>query len=207
VGNCYLQSQIFSLMSIDEKQETYFKVYIKVHKVLNVPISAVPPRQLTHDGKKKHSFEIILGSSVTSFFVLFILITIFVFPFRKKENFDEANDHYLDHVPGMPTRYSYHDLLAMTENFSKELGAGGFGTVFEGTSIDGIKVAVKCLDGLGQIKKSFLAEVETIGSIHHFNLVRLIGLCAEKSHRLLVYEYMSNGSIREECVDHKTEHI
>jgi hypothetical protein len=33
VGNCYLQSQIFSLMSIDEKQETYFNVYIKVHKV------------------------------------------------------------------------------------------------------------------------------------------------------------------------------
>jgi serine/threonine protein kinase len=195
VGNCYLQSQIFSLMSIDEKQETYFNVYIKVHKVQNVPISAVPPRQLTHDGKKKHSFEIILGSSVTSFFVLFILITIFVFPFWKKENFDEAEDHYLDHVPGMPTRYSYHELQAMTENFSKELGAGGFGTVFEGTSIDGIKVAVKRLDGLSQIKKSFLAEVETIGSIHHFNLVRLIGFCAEKSHRLLVYEYMSNGSL------------
>uniref|UniRef100_A0A2N9H7J5 Protein kinase domain-containing protein n=1 Tax=Fagus sylvatica TaxID=28930 RepID=A0A2N9H7J5_FAGSY len=96
---------------------------------------------------------------------------------------------------GMPTRYSYHDLQAMTENFSKELGAGGFGTVFEGTSIDGIKVAVKRLDGLSQIKKSFLAEVETIGSIHHFNLVRLIGFCAEKSHRLLVYEYMSNGSL------------
>ena len=55
---------------------------------------------------------------------------------------------------------------------------------------------MKRFDGLNQIKKSFLAEVETIGSIHHFNLVRLIGFCAEKSHQLLlVYEYMSNGSL------------
>ncbi|XP_065638538.1 uncharacterized protein LOC136061294 isoform X3 [Quercus suber] len=81
------------------------------------------------------------------------------------------------------------------ENFNKELGGGGFGTVFEGTLPDGTKVAVKRLDGFSQIQKSFLAEVETIGSIHHINLVRLIGFCAEKCHRLLVYEYMSNGSL------------
>ena len=60
---------------------------------------------------------------------------------------------------------------------------------------NGIKVAVKQLEGLGQVKKSFLAEVETIGSVHHVNLVRLIGFCAEKSHRLLVYECMCNGSL------------
>ena len=40
-----------------------------------------------------------------------------------------------------------------------------------------------------------MAEVETIGNVHHINLVRLIGFCAEKCHRLLVYEYMSNGSL------------
>ncbi|KAL7185271.1 hypothetical protein ACSBR2_027241 [Camellia fascicularis] len=60
---------------------------------------------------------------------------------------------------------------------------------------DGTKVAVKHLNGFGQVKKSFLAEVETIGSIHQVNLVRLIGFCAEKSYRLLVYEYISNGSL------------
>ncbi|XP_050271375.1 G-type lectin S-receptor-like serine/threonine-protein kinase SD2-5 isoform X2 [Quercus robur] len=96
---------------------------------------------------------------------------------------------------GMPTRYSYDDLRTITKNFSKELGGGGFGTVFEGTLIDSTKVAVKRLDGFSQIKKSFLAEVETIGNTHHFNLVRLIGFCAEKFQRLLVYEYMSNGSL------------
>ena len=43
--------------------------------------------------------------------------------------------------------------------------------------------------------REFLAEVETIGSLHHFNLVRLVGFCAEKSCRLLVYEYLCNGSL------------
>ncbi|KAL7195404.1 hypothetical protein ACSBR1_035598 [Camellia fascicularis] len=60
---------------------------------------------------------------------------------------------------------------------------------------NGTKVAVKLLNGFGQVKKSFLAEVETIGSIHHVNLVRLIGFCVEKSYRLLVYEYMFNRSL------------
>jgi serine/threonine protein kinase len=159
----------------------YPEVYIKVQNV--------PPRQ------QKHQLEIILGSSLASFFVLFISIGIMVFLFWKKENADEAEEYYLDHVPGMPTRYSYDDLQAMTKNFNKELGGGGSGTVFEGTITDGTKVAVKRLDGFNQITKSFLAEVETIGSLHHFNLVRLIGFCAEKSHRLLVYEYMCNGSL------------
>ncbi|XP_028073687.1 G-type lectin S-receptor-like serine/threonine-protein kinase SD2-5 isoform X2 [Camellia sinensis] len=96
---------------------------------------------------------------------------------------------------GMPTRFSYEDLKAMTSNFNNKLGEGGFGSVFQGTLGDGTKAAVKRLHGFCQIKKSFLAEVQTIGSIHHVNLVRLIGFCAQKSYRLLVYEYMSNGSL------------
>ena len=42
-----------------------------------------------------------------------------------------------------------------------------------------LEFTVKLLDGLSQIKKSFLAEVETIGRTHHLNLVRLIGFCVE----------------------------
>ncbi|GMP67674.1 hypothetical protein CsSME_00027583 [Camellia sinensis var. sinensis] len=95
----------------------------------------------------------------------------------------------------MPTRFSYEELKAMTSNFDKKLGEGGFGSVFQGTLIEGTNIAVKRLNGFSQVKKSFFAEVETIGNIHHVNLVRLIGFCVEKSYRLLVYEYMSNGSL------------
>ncbi|CDP15996.1 unnamed protein product [Coffea canephora] len=101
----------------------------------------------------------------------------------------------LDHLPGMPTRYSYEMLKKMTENFSRKLGQGGFGSVYEGILDNGTKIAVKYLDGFGQVKDSFLVEANTIGSIHHINLVKLVGYCSEKSHRLLVYEYMANGSL------------
>jgi serine/threonine protein kinase len=44
-------------------------------------------------------------------------------------------------------------------------------------------------------RKVYLLQVATIGNIHHFNLVRLCGYCSERSERLLVYEFMSNGSL------------
>ncbi|KAG0465484.1 hypothetical protein HPP92_019648 [Vanilla planifolia] len=92
------------------------------------------------------------------------------------------------------TRFSFEEVHLATEGFRIKLGQGGFGAVFAGTLGDGTKVAVKKLEGAGQ-GKEFLAEVETIGSIHHINLVQLIGFCTERSYRLLVYEYMPNGSL------------
>ncbi|KAG5544908.1 hypothetical protein RHGRI_017386 [Rhododendron griersonianum] len=122
----------------------------------------------------------------------FILVYVFYWKSRQAELDDEFSVH---NIPGMPTRFSYDDLRTATNGFNNKLGEGGFGSVFQGTLSDGTKVAVKCLAGLSQIKKSFLVEVQTIGTIHHVNLVRLIGFCAENSNRLLVYEYMSNGSL------------
>lgn len=68
----------------------------------------------------------------------------------------------------------------MTRNFSQVLGEGGFSRVFEGILLDGTKIAVKQLNGSSQVRKSFLTEVEAIGSIHHVNLVRLLGFCSDK---------------------------
>ncbi|XP_065624175.1 G-type lectin S-receptor-like serine/threonine-protein kinase SD2-5 [Quercus suber] len=200
VGFCYLPSQNFSLKHAEVNDSYISTTYIKVQ---NVPRAVPSPEQKNH-GKKINHFIIIVGSGVASLFGLFILIGIFFHLFRKNKDSNEAEEYYLDHVPGMPTRYSFADLQLMTENFKKNIGAGGFGTVFEGALIDGTKVAVKRLHGFSQIKKSFLAEVETIGSIHHFNLVKLIGFCAQSSHRLLVYPYMSNGSL-DKWIFHKTD--
>lgn len=70
-----------------------------------------------------------------------------IFLFRKKKDAEEFDKHFIDQVPGMPTRYSLEDLKLITTNFNTKLGEGGFGSVFEGTLNDGIKVAVKLLDG------------------------------------------------------------
>ncbi|KAL5977530.1 hypothetical protein ACLOJK_021877, partial [Asimina triloba] len=98
-------------------------------------------------------------------------------------------------VPGSLVAYRYRDLRIITHDFSEKLGGGSFGSVFKGTLPDTSLVAVKKLEGLGQGEKEFRSEVSTIGMIQHVNLVRLLGFCSEGSKRLLVYEFMPNGSL------------
>ncbi|KAK2983613.1 hypothetical protein RJ640_023147 [Escallonia rubra] len=99
-------------------------------------------------------------------------------------------------VSGAPMNFSYRDLQNRTSNFSRLLGAGGFGSVYKGSLGDGTLIAVKRLDRiLPQGQKEFITEVNTIGSMHHMNLVRLRGYCSEGARRLLVYEFMKNGSL------------
>ncbi|KAG1368493.1 G-type lectin S-receptor-like serine/threonine-protein kinase [Cocos nucifera] len=92
-------------------------------------------------------------------------------------------------------RFTYGDLQHVTKNFSERLGTGGFGSVFKGTLIDSTEVAVKKLEGLRQGEKQFRTEVRTLAVIQHVNVVRLRGFCSKGSKRLLVYEYMSGGSL------------
>ena len=193
MGDCSLLSEVFSLQNVETFDRTYpSTMFLKVE---NSPIEQNVEEAGNAVEKKAGNAGIIIVSSLGALFSVFILIGAFLFLFRKRRDSEEGEEDHLDSIPGMPARFSYEDLNAITENFSRKLGEGGFGSVFQGTLSNGIKVAVKHLEGLGQVKKSFLAEVETIGSIHHVNLVKLIGFCSEKSHRLLVYEYMCHGSL------------
>ncbi|KAJ6814188.1 LEAF RUST 10 DISEASE-RESISTANCE LOCUS RECEPTOR-LIKE PROTEIN KINASE-like 2.5 [Iris pallida] len=97
-----------------------------------------------------------------------------------------------------PARYSYLQLVRMTDNFRDKLGQGGFGSVFKGRlPAGGHLVAVKMLlDNSGSCNgEDFINEVSTVGRIHHLNIVRLVGFCSEGTKRALVYEYMPNGSL------------
>lgn len=99
-------------------------------------------------------------------------------------------------VSGAPMNFTYRDLQSRTSHFSELLGTGGFGSVYKGTLGDGTLIAVKKLDRiLPHGEREFITEVNTIGSMHHMNLVRLCGYCSEGSQRLLVYEFMKNGSL------------
>ncbi|XXG70315.1 hypothetical protein AAC387_Pa06g3101 [Persea americana] len=91
--------------------------------------------------------------------------------------------------------FSYRDLQIITKNFSEKLGRRSFGSVFKGNLLDSTPIAVKKLEGLAQGQKQFRAEVSTIGAIQHINLIRLRGFCSQGRNRLLVYDYMPNGSL------------
>jgi serine/threonine protein kinase len=96
-------------------------------------------------------------------------------------------------------RFQFRELQISTNNFSNKniLGKGGFGIVYKGILHDGTVVAVKRLkDGNaigGEIQ--FQTEVEMISLAVHRNLLRLYGFCMTPTERLLVYPYMSNGSV------------
>ena len=95
--------------------------------------------------------------------------------------------------------FTFKELQLATDNFSSKniLGAGGFGNVYRGKLGDGTMIAVKRLkDVTGTAGESqFRTELELISLAVHRNLLRLIGYCAIPNERLLVYPFMSNGSV------------
>uniref|UniRef100_F6I0I1 Receptor-like serine/threonine-protein kinase n=1 Tax=Vitis vinifera TaxID=29760 RepID=F6I0I1_VITVI len=93
--------------------------------------------------------------------------------------------------------FSYNDLEKATDGFREELGRGPFGAVYKGTIAQGNQtIAVKRLEKVVEEgEREFQAEMTIIGRTHHRNLVRLLGFCMQGSKKLLVYEYMSNGSL------------
>ncbi|KAF6163653.1 hypothetical protein GIB67_036113 [Kingdonia uniflora] len=95
--------------------------------------------------------------------------------------------------------FSYDELYKATDGFKEELGRGSFGKVYKGSLSKGRQVvAVKRLEKVVEEgEREFRAEMKSIGRTHHRNLVQLLGYCAEGSKRLLVYEYMGNGSLAE----------
>lgn len=104
--------------------------------------------------------------------------------------------------------YTYSELRSATRNFRPDtmVGEGGFGRVFKGW-VDGetyapskvgigITVAVKKSNrDSPQGLKEWQAEVNFLGKFSHPNLVRLVGYCWEDREFLLVYEYMTKGSL------------
>ncbi|KAI3722174.1 hypothetical protein L2E82_33202 [Cichorium intybus] len=97
--------------------------------------------------------------------------------------------------------FSYQELVTATNNFKidRYLGEGGFGQVYKGNLKNPNQVvAVKKLnkDGL-QGNKEFQVEITMLSLVCHPNIVTLIGYCSESDQHLLVYEFMSLGSLEQ----------
>ncbi|XXG60500.1 hypothetical protein AAC387_Pa04g2394 [Persea americana] len=109
-------------------------------------------------------------------------------------------------------------LLRITNNFSDDhrIGAGSFGSVYQATLDDGREVAVKRAEltasssyavGIGNKREekeyAFLSEWAILSRVNHKNLLRLIGYSDEENERVLIYEFMPNGTLHDHL--HKLE--
>lgn len=215
VGSCYLME--YPIRTIQRSNDPNQLVFIKMRNVSSLLAPAPAPAPVTspqqdnstgvggataspispNSDKKTLAIALSVGC-VGTFIAVAGLVTCFIKKRQLSGQGSAEDEMYLDTLPGLPPRFSYKALHDATNGFANKLGAGGFGSVYEGLLAQPycIKVAVKELKNIHNAgTKQFRAEVATLGSISHRNLVRLCGYCVEGSHRLLVYEFMENGSL------------
>ncbi|XP_050260657.1 L-type lectin-domain containing receptor kinase IX.1-like [Quercus robur] len=167
--------------------------------------SPAPPVDKNKDEPKT---KLVVGLSLGAS-ILIIGLVLVCFLYRKKcregkgekeekLGFDLSMDDEFERGIG-PKKFSYNELVSATSNFAEEnkLGQGGFGRVYKGyLRVINSYVAIKRVsEGSAQGIKEYISEVRIIGRLRHRNLVQLIGWCHEKDDLLLIYEFMSNGSL------------
>ncbi|GMN64024.1 hypothetical protein TIFTF001_033094 [Ficus carica] len=99
-------------------------------------------------------------------------------------------------------RFSFSEIKSATNNFDQALviGRGGFGYVYKGDIDDDFpEVAIKRLSkgSSGQGVREFEAEIKMLSQLRHIHLVSLIGYCDDGNEMILVYDYMSKGTLRD----------
>nr|CAB3471265.1 unnamed protein product [Digitaria exilis] len=99
-------------------------------------------------------------------------------------------------------RFEFSEIVDATDNFSenRNVGRGGFATVYKGQLPDGLVVAVKRMDEDATVfdfSNEFL-----LARLQHTNLNRLLGWCIHGKERVLVYDYMDKGSLHHFIFDH-----
>ncbi|XP_035543558.1 rust resistance kinase Lr10-like, partial [Juglans regia] len=155
------------------------------------------PRQRNHAKGTPTKLEIV-GAILGSFLLVLLVFAIYrVYRYDKVEKENQAKiEMFLEDYRNLkPSRYTYSDIRRNTNEFADKLGQGAYGTVFKGKLSNEIYVAVKILNTSKGKGEEFLNQVGTMGTIHHVNVVRLVGFCADGFRRALVYEFLSNNSL------------
>lgn len=163
--------------------------------------------------KKSSNIGVIIGAAAGGFVLLLLLALVGVYAFRQKKRAEKATEQSNPFVNWDPNKsdgsipqlkgarwFSLEELKKYTNNFSdaNEIGSGGYGKVYRGTLPTGNFVAIKrAQQGSMQGGVEFKNEIELLSRVHHKNLVSLVGFCLEQGEKLLVYEFLPNGTLKD----------
>ncbi|KAF3783581.1 putative LRR receptor-like serine/threonine-protein kinase [Nymphaea thermarum] len=178
-------------------------------------LTEVTPSPLSTDGERNKK-PIIVGVSV-GMVILFLLLVGCVINarLRRQRLRPSLNAMFENNVEnpvkqqagciqlGQNHAFTYEEIVKITRNFEIIIGDGGSGSVYYGRLNNGNEVAVKVLkDWQEQGSKEFVAEVRAdyvklLMTVHHKNLVAFVGFCDEGMNKIVLYQYMQNGSLRD----------
>ncbi|KAG2618555.1 hypothetical protein PVAP13_3NG079649 [Panicum virgatum] len=152
-------------------------------------------------GLSKAALGIILAGSIAGAIALSVVVTTLIA--RRHSRHRTVSKRSLSRfsvkIDGVRC-FTFDEMAIATNNFdlSAQVGQGGYGKVYKGILADGAIVAIKRAheDSL-QGSKEFCTEIELLSRLHHRNLVSLVGYCDEEDEQMLVYEFMSNGTLRD----------
>ncbi|KAL0795157.1 hypothetical protein Bca101_066534 [Brassica carinata] len=129
---------------------------------------------------------------------------------------DDSPGRFPEELEGLHERFStscqsfkYNELVSVTSNFCPEnfIGKGGSSKVYRGSLTNGREVAVKILKQTKGVMKDFVAEIDIITTLNHKNVISLLGYCFEDNNLLLVYNYLSRGSLEENLHGNKRDPV
>ena len=174
-------------------------IFIKVGDgTLESPNGTFPTRSEMRSKKMIRMDILAVSIALVTFSAIAILIScLLIYRYHRRSKMKSQKEDFGLMEEITLRSFSYDELKKATGNFKEELGNGAFGTVYKGVLSNGQKaIAVKTLTKMvREGEKEFQREMKAIGRTHHRNLIQLLGFCSEGSNRLLVYEYMKNGSL------------
>ncbi|XP_047973602.1 G-type lectin S-receptor-like serine/threonine-protein kinase LECRK3 [Salvia hispanica] len=189
---CFMKPHPFS-----NGREEGGKALIKVrmnNTLTSNPDTPAPGRESSKSSSTTVTLSALLGCSV-----LLFLVSSFCFVFYLNRTKSMMAKSSRRRPAGVSTisSFSFKEVEEATNGFNEELGRGACSIVYKGTlKDDGKVVAVKKLHKIfEQADDEFKAEVSSISRTNHKNLVQLLGYCDEGQNRILVYEFMTNGSL------------
>ncbi|KAF8660833.1 hypothetical protein HU200_057422 [Digitaria exilis] len=164
-------------------------------------VPALPGVTVHKDGRRR-KLAMVLRLAIPLPIAFLVAVMVFVVMSLKRWRWDTTtvNEGVGAKTTGKPRQFMYQDLFSATKGFdpSMVVGSGGFGTVYKAVCPhSGVTYAVKRSKQSRESYNEFSAELSIIADLKHPNLVQLQGWCTERDELLLVYEFMSNGSLDE----------